>query len=98
MAPIPTEYALLNNYPNPFNPVTNLKFQLPDQIEVTVIVYDVQGHLVKKLLSKSIYSAGEHVVQWDATDQFGTKVSTGIYFYQFIAGKYQKYGKMMLIK
>jgi flagellar hook assembly protein FlgD len=61
-------------------------------------IYDVQGHLVKTLLSKSAYEAGEHTVQWDATDRNNRKVSTGIYFYQFVSGNYQKYGKMMLIK
>jgi len=97
-AQMPNEFALLDNYPNPFNPVTNIKFQVPEASEVSMIVYDVQGHLVKKLLSNSTFEPGEHSVQWDATDNYNNSVSTGVYFYQFVSGNFQKIGKMMLIK
>lgn len=96
--PVPTAYALSNNYPNPFNPTTNLKFQLPDQSSVSMIIYDIQGQKVKELLQNQSYAAGEHVVQWDATDELNRKVAAGMYIYRFTAGNYQKFGKMMLIK
>jgi len=97
-AQMPNEFALLDNYPNPFNPVTNIKFQIPEASEVSMVIYDVQGHLVKKLLSNSTFEPGEHSVQWDATDNYNNSVSTGVYFYQFVSGNFQKIGKMMLIK
>ncbi|MFC2088999.1 T9SS type A sorting domain-containing protein [Calditrichota bacterium] len=96
--PVPKEYVLFNNHPNPFNPVTNLKFQLPDQSQVSVTIYDIQGHLVKKLLNNQTYTAGEHTAQWDATDDVGQRVATGMYIYRFTAGSYQTIGKMILMK
>ncbi|GEM_PF-2233515 len=96
--PVPTEYTLFNNYPNPFNPTTHLRFQLPERQTVKMAIYDLTGSLVKVLINNQNFDAGEHVVSWDATDRFGNKVSSGMYIYRFVAGKYQKLGKMVLLK
>jgi len=98
LVPVPAEFALLNNYPNPFNPTTNLKFQLPEISEVSVDIYDITGKLVKKLVHNQTYQAGEFVVQWDATDEFQSRVSSGMYLYHFRAGKFSKVSKMVLLK
>jgi len=96
--PVPDKFVLFNNHPNPFNPTTNLRFQLPDQSKVSITIYDVQGHVVKNLLNKKVYSSGEHIAEWDATDLNGQRVASGMYIYRFTAGNYQKLGKMMFIK
>ncbi|KAA3608460.1 MAG: T9SS C-terminal target domain-containing protein [Calditrichaeota bacterium] len=96
--PIPDKFVLFNNYPNPFNPVTNLKFQLPQQSKVSLTVYDITGKVVKTILNSSVYDVGQHVVSWDGTNLNGTKVSSGMYVYRFSAGKYSKIGRMILVK
>jgi hypothetical protein len=96
--PVPDDYALFNNYPNPFNPTTNIKFQLPESQQIRLAIYDVNGSLVKTLSNNRVYPGGEHIVSWDATDNAGNRVATGIYLYQFQAGSFVKTGKMILVK
>lgn len=96
--PLPDQYVLFNNYPNPFNPTTNIKFQLPEAQPVKMVIYDMNGSQVKTLLNNQVYHAGEHVVSWDASDQNGNRVASGIYLYRFQAGSYHKTGKMILVK
>jgi len=96
--PVPKDFALLNNYPNPFNPSTHIKFQLPDYETVTLEVYDVTGSLVKTLLKGADYEPGEHVVTWNAVDNSGRRAASGMYFYRFSAGSFNKLGKMILLK
>jgi FlgD Ig-like domain len=98
VVPVPDKFVLFNNYPNPFNPVTNLKFQLPEQSRVSMVVYDITGKVVKNLIKDASYDVGQHVVVWDATNQSGTQVSSGLYLYRFTAGKYSKLGRMILLK
>lgn len=96
--PIPDQYVLFDNYPNPFNPTTNIKFQLPEAQRIRLAVYDLNGSLVRTLANDMLYSSGEHIVSWDATDNAGNRVATGIYLYRFQAGKFTKTGKMILVK
>jgi len=96
--PVPTDYALLNNYPNPFNPTTHLRFRLPEAQRVTLSIYDMRGQLIKHLIRNSEYPAGEYEQTWDATDMNGRRVSSGMYLYIFKAGAFQKVGKMVLLK
>jgi hypothetical protein len=96
--PLPKQFAMLGNYPNPFNPTTQLKFQLPEQQQVTIYIYNTVGRLVKKLLSNESFAQGEHAVTWDATDETGRNVASGMYIYRFSAGNYVKSGKMLLLK
>ncbi len=96
--PVPDQFVLFKNYPNPFNPSTNIKFQLPEYSSVTITIYDVNGRVVKKLIDQANYDAGEFVVNWNATNDFGEKVSSGMYFYRFTAGSFNKMGRMILIK
>jgi hypothetical protein len=96
--PVPDQYVLFNNYPNPFNPTTNIKFQLPEAQQVKLSIYDLNGGLVTTLINNQPYPSGEHILSWDATDHGGNRVATGIYLYQFQAGKFVKTGKMILVK
>ncbi len=96
--PIPEEFVLFNNYPNPFNPKTTLKFQLPQKNSVKLLIYDSNGRQIKKLINNTFYEIGAHTVTWDATDSYGNKVASGVYFYRFSSGNFSKLGKMVLMK
>jgi cytoskeletal protein CcmA (bactofilin family) len=78
-----TDYALAQNYPNPFNPSTKIGFLLPDAGNVTLKLYTITGQLVRTLASGN-FSGGRHELVWDAKDDRGVQVSTGIYFYQIV--------------
>ena len=96
--PVPAEFVLFNNYPNPFNPATNLKFQLPKDCNVSINVYNIQGELIKTLLKNAHYAPGEYIVQWNGNNRFGQKVASGVYIYRFTADNYSKIGRMILLK
>jgi hypothetical protein len=79
------DYALSNAYPNPFNPSTVISFQLPVNSEVTLSIYNTNGQLVKRLVAGEM-NAGRHSIVWDATDDRGLRVASGVYFYVIKAG------------
>jgi hypothetical protein len=90
-------YKLYQNYPNPFNPETTIEFDLPLPGFVEIIIYDIKGKLVRKLVSEQ-KQPGNQQVKWDATDENGVRVSNGTYFYNFKSGLYSQTKKMILIK
>jgi hypothetical protein len=94
---VPTDYALLQNYPNPFNPVTQVQFDLPKAGAVKLVIYDMVGNLVRTLVSGE-YAAGKHRVTWDATNEQGMKVGSGIYFYRVESNQFVSVKKMVLAK
>ncbi|MBN2093092.1 choice-of-anchor D domain-containing protein, partial [candidate division KSB1 bacterium] len=101
---LPTEFALLGNYPNPFNPGTTIEYQLSQPSEVELIIYDVQGHLIRRLIKASI-PAGVHQVAWNGLDENGQLVATGIYYYRIVvrtneqgSKTYTDVRKMILMK
>ena len=94
---IPTEFALHENYPNPFNPTTTLRFDLPELSDMTLIIYNMLGQKVKTFSMQSI-PAGYHSVTWDATNDLGQQVGAGVYLYQLRANQFVKTKKMVLLK
>ncbi len=94
---LPTEYSLSQNYPNPFNPVTEIGFSLPKAGNVNLKVYNVMGQLVKTLIAENL-EAGTHTVIWDGTDNSGTPVSSGVYFYRLSTDEFVDTKKMVLLK
>jgi len=94
---IPTEFALHENYPNPFNPTTTLRFDLPELSDMTLIIYNMLGQKVKTFSMQSI-PAGYHSVTWDATNDLGVQVGAGVYLYQLQAKDFVKTRKMVLLK
>ena len=94
---IPMEFAVHQNYPNPFNPVTTIQFDLPEATDVNITVYNMMGQVVKTLVNGNI-AAGYHNVQWDGVNDFGQKVSTGIYIYRVITPKHNTTKKMVFLK
>ena len=90
--PIPLELALQSAYPNPFNPITTLKFGLPIDSKVSIQIYNLRGRVIETLVNRTM-DAGYHTAVWNA-DEFGS----GLYFVQIIAGEYIDTQKLMLIK
>ena len=90
-------YKLIKNYPNPFNPVTTLRYDLPENSHVNITIYDMLGRQVKNLINQT-QDAGYKSVRWNATDDYGKPVSAGIYLYQIQAGEFVQTKKMMLLK
>jgi PKD repeat protein len=93
----PTEFALHQNLPNPFNPITILRYDLPSDALVTLTVFDMLGKEITQLVNTT-QEAGFKSVQWDATDSMGRPVSAGVYLYQIQAGEFVQTKKMVLLK
>lgn len=91
------DYSLKQNYPNPFNPSTIIEYTIPEKSFVSLKIYDILGREIKTLVSSEKLS-GIHRIQWNGDDNTGNKVSTGIYIYKLVAGKYSSTKKMMLMK
>ena len=85
------------NYPNPFNPETVIKYGIPNNEKVEVVICNVLGQKVKTLVSKN-QEAGFYEVKWDATNDYGNNVGSGIYFYRVKAGKHVAIKKMVLLR
>ena len=95
-----TEFRLNDAYPNPFNPVTTIPFDVPFTTELTIEVFNLLGQKVKTLYKNNRFIAGPKTVKWDATNDFGKKVSSGLYIYKLRSrdGKFVDSKKIMLIK
>ena len=94
---IPVDYSLYQNYPNPFNPVTNLRYDLPVNGLVKITVYDMLGNITNELVNE-IQNSGYKSIQWNATNNQGQPVSTGVYLYTIEAGDFKASKKMILLK
>ncbi len=95
---IPTEFSLDQNYPNPFNPITTIRFGLPLEATVYLEVYNMLGQRVATLISGEHYTAGTYEAVWDARDDTGRSVSSGMYIYRISAGDYVNVRKLLLMK
>ncbi len=93
----PALFSLKQNFPNPFNPSTMIGFSVPTSGLVTVKVYDILGRSVKTLVNANMTS-GNYSVVWDATDDNGKRVSTGVYLYKITAGSFSATKRMLLMK
>ena len=93
----PEVFALRSNYPNPFNPSTTIKYQLPEAADVRLEVFNVVGQVVKTLVAGN-EGAGRYTVSWDATNDSNQSLGSGIYFYRLVAGDFQQVNKMLLLK
>jgi len=94
---IPNSFALHNNYPNPFNPSTTIKYDIPEKSHVSLSIYDINGQIVKNLV-ESEQSAGKYNMVWDGTNNNGKVVTSGIYLLRISAGDFTKIQKMMMLK
>ncbi|UCH62481.1 MAG: VCBS repeat-containing protein [Fidelibacterota bacterium] len=94
---LPTEFALHQNHPNPFNPATTLRFDLPEAGNVSILVYDLMGHNIARLVARRM-EPGYHAVTWDGLDKAGRQVSAGVYIARMESARYTKTIKMLFLK
>jgi len=88
---------LFNNYPNPFNPETTIRYSVKETCPVTIEVYNLKGQLVRTLVNE-VKTAGNYSVVWNGRDNNNQPVSSGVYFYKMNTGKYSSTKKMILMK
>jgi len=94
---VPVYFNVFQNFPNPFNPITTLKYDLPEDSFVEITIYDMLGNVVNNLVNRN-QRRGYKSVQWNATNDQGQPVSTGVYLYRIEAGDYRQTKKMILLK
>jgi tetratricopeptide (TPR) repeat protein len=92
---IPTKYELYQNYPNPFNPITKISFDLPKDNKVKLIVYDILGREIIKLINNEFKPAGKHIIEFNGIN---LNLASGVYFYRIETDKFSAVKKMVLIK
>jgi uncharacterized protein (DUF362 family) len=93
----PSAYGLSQNYPNPYNPHTQIAYQLPQEGLVSLKIYNIKGELVRTLIEE-YKPAGYHTVTWDGKNEDGMEVSSGVYFYRMVSGDFSSTKKMVMIK
>ena len=93
----PKSINLHRNYPNPFNPITIIEYELPAATNVNITIYDIMGRKVKNLINNN-QSSGYKSVIWNATNNQDQPVSAGAYLYSIEAGEFRQTKKMILLK
>ena len=94
---IPTTFAVAQNFPNPFNPTTAIKYQLPKSCRVRLVIYNLLGQKVRTLVNTR-REAGYYQAVWDGRNDFGNQVSSGVYIYRFEGEGFIRTLKMILMK
>ena len=94
---LPNDFVLFQNFPNPFNPTTTITYQLQTNSAVEISVYDILGNLIRKLY-KGVEAPGTKHINWNATDDAGALLSSGIYFYKVQVGNTSEIKRMMYLK
>jgi hypothetical protein len=90
---LPKEYKLFQNYPNPFNPITKINYDLPKDSKVSLVIYDILGREIMRLINGEFKQAGSYIIDFN-----GSYLASGVYFYRIEAGSYIQVKKMLLIK
>ena len=94
---LPITLNLYNNFPNPFNPITTLRYDLPEDAMVNITIYNMMGRVVKTMVNTQ-QNAGFKSIQWNATNNAGKPVSAGLYLYTIQAEEFVQTKKMVLLK
>ncbi len=94
---VPQEFSLSQNYPNPFNPETEISYALPNACHVKLSIYNLLGERIRSLVDEN-QAAGHKTAHWDGTNEEGSKVASGVYFYKMQAGEFTESKKMILMK
>tara|TARA_Y100000588_G_scaffold366674_1_gene432648 strand:+ start:144 stop:6026 length:5883 start_codon:yes stop_codon:yes gene_type:complete len=94
---IPDVFALHQNYPNPFNPITNIMYDIPEASDVRITIYNIAGQKVRTLVQDR-HEPGRYRIMWNATNDYGQPVASGMYFYRVIASDFVSVKKLLLMK
>jgi Lamin Tail Domain/FlgD Ig-like domain len=94
---LPSKFALEQNYPNPFNPSTTITYQVPKNSDVKLTIFNIMGQEVLKLVDQN-HNAGKYEIVWNAQNNLGKQVASGVYYLKFEAGNFVKFRKMTLLR
>ena len=94
----PKFFKLAQNYPNPFNPSTSIQYEIFKNGEISLTVYDINGNVIKNLISNKNQTTGTYTVDWNGTNNKDHQVTSGVYFYELTQGSQKLVKKMMLIR
>ena len=94
---IPLAFKVYNAYPNPFNPITSIGYDLPEDGFINITIYSMMGNIVKTLVNGT-QTAGNKTIQWNATNDKNEPVSAGLYLYTIQTGELRQTKKMILLK
>jgi hypothetical protein len=94
---VPTKFELVGNYPNPFNPTTTIVYDIADQSDVKLSIFNSLGQLIRKF-NEGARSQGRYTLTWDGKNSDGKQVPSGVYIYQLTAGQFIQTKKMLLVK
>jgi subtilisin family serine protease len=95
---VPETFSLRQNFPNPFNPSTTIRFDLPQAATVTLVVYNMLGQNITTLLAEQPMFAGQHNVVWNGEDRSGKSAASGVYFYNLRTAGTSETKKMLLLR
>lgn len=95
--PIPMNFKVEQNFPNPFNPSTTIRYSISQDAKVKIIIFNTNGEQITTLVNEQL-SAGEHEIIWNGTNSSGTRVPTGVYFYQLFTNQKSETKKMLLLQ
>ena len=93
----PSTYRLAQSYPNPFNSATIIEFDMPATETINMVILDIRGRVVRNLIDNQ-ERFGYQSVQWDAKNDDGDNVSSGVYFYQIRSSNFNAVGKLLYLK
>jgi hypothetical protein len=96
-ADLPSKFALLENYPNPFNPSTVIQYAIPKAVRVKLTIYNVLGEKIRTLVD-SYKPAGIKQVLWDGRNELGQRVASGVYLYRLEAGEFTKTRRLVVMR
>jgi hypothetical protein len=94
---LPTTFALYQNHPNPFNPITTIRYDLSEDGPVSIIIYDLMGREIKTLV-KQVSAPGRYSVNWNGRNKWGKQIASGMYFYRMETPKFQSVKKLIFLK
>lgn len=95
---VPEKFELSQNFPNPFNPSTSIRYGLPAEEKVTIRIFDLLGREVRTLVQGDLQKSGYHVTSWNGRDKNEVPVASGVYVYRIKAGEFSQSRKMILVK
>ena len=94
----PYNFLLHQNYPNPFNSETTINFQLPEENEISLLIYNIKGELIRTVIDQMNFQTGIHSIIWDGKNNYGKDVSSGVFLYTLRVGEQFISKKMLLTK
>jgi hypothetical protein len=95
---LPARDSLGGCFPNPFNPLTKIRFELAHSTAVDLKIYDLQGRLIRVLAANEVLEAGRYEAEWNGRDERGAQVATGVYLYRLVTDRFSGSRRMTLVK